>query len=269
METSHTKAERDLPTLRESARSLLTLAANLLSPRIAYNENDSLGFMALCFASRQAEYLKSVCILVDAHQYTAALLVARCMLEGLGLLKRAAQEPQTLPRQWRAYAAIENLQVLTKFDANGDTTDPAKRAEIERQVQMFGPEFYTKDAQACVNQGKPLPKKPYRPNWYGGSKLPDVFDKVGGTPLYEWVYWDASRITHWTVGSVAEGLSWPQNDTVVYRSDPPRYAATALATGFQALVETLALCDSQLSLGISGRLQEIQQAYLAKLQPTP
>jgi hypothetical protein len=266
MEHIQEKAERDLPRLRQFAGDLLNVAADLFGSPIGCSESDGLGFMALCFASRQAEYLKSVCMLVDAHQFSAALLVARCMLEGLGLLKRAAQDPQTLPRQWRTYAAIENLQRLTKFDANRHTIDPEKRAEIERQVQTYGPEFYTGDARDCVRKGKALPQNPYRPNWYGGETIRDVFDKVCGALLYEWVYWNGSRLMHWTVGSVAEGLSWPQRDTVVYRSDPPRSAATALATGFQALLETLALCDSHLSLGISARLREVEQAYLAKLQ---
>lgn len=217
--------------------------------------------MALCFVSRQAEYLKSICVLIDAHQHNSAGIIARSMIEGLALLLFASDN-QTLPERWRAFAAIENLALLKKKEASGDYIPSESRSAIEEQVKLFGERFYRRKAGELQKKGKALPANPFHPNWYGGIRISDVFTKARGGKLYDWIYWETSRLAHWTIGGLTKDIGGDSN-TFEYTHQSETVAATSLAVGFQALQESLALLDRRLNLGFAGKIDELRQKHLA------
>lgn len=260
------KARRDLPALRKSAGSLLDLYSKIFqSRRFTFKRSDNLVFMALCFVPRQAEYLKSVCLLTDAGEHNAAGLIARSMIEGLALLLLAVND-NTLPERWRAYAAVENLALLRKRELQGNKVTPDIRSAIELQVTLFGERFYKRKSRQKQSDGKPLPANPFHQNWYRGIHISDVFAKVRGDKLYEWIYWDTSRLAHWTVGGLTKDLRG-DDESFEYTQESPAIAATALAAGFQSLHESLAFLDRYLDLGFQVAIEELQRQHVAIQNP--
>jgi hypothetical protein len=107
MKTNPSRAANDIRILRAFAERLLQLVEEITKPPLPYDEDDHLGFMTLCFVSKQVEHLRSICVLVDAGRDRDAGLLARPMVEGLGLLLWAARQPCIRPLQWRGLAWVE------------------------------------------------------------------------------------------------------------------------------------------------------------------
>lgn len=256
------KARRHLPALKESAHRLLDLTREVLRSRFRFAKSDDLAFMVLSFAPRQAEYLRSICTLVDAGDHNAAGLVARTMVEGMCLLVYAAQRADTVPTRWRAYAAVENLELLKRRERDGELIDPVLRSHIEAQLRDHGSQFHNRKAKNCERAGEPLPANPFQQNWYGGIPIRDVFKSVRAEKLYDWIYWHTSQLIHWTIAGLAKDIG-SDGDEFSYTTESPVMSATALAAGFQSLHESLSVLEIHLNLGFRDRLEELRQDHLA------
>jgi hypothetical protein len=74
--------------------------------------------MSLCFLSKQAEYLKSICILIDADQCKEAVIIVRNMIEGMSLLFWAAQDSPCV-RYCGDHTLVEDFRLMELREVDG------------------------------------------------------------------------------------------------------------------------------------------------------
>lgn len=263
MNADPSRASMNTPILRAFAERLLRLAAEITQPPLPYDDHDHLGFMTLCFVSKQMEHLRSVCMLIDAGRDRDAALIARSMVEGLGLLLWAALKPTERPLLWRSYVWVEDWRLLQTKEAAGEDTETSQKLEIQAQLDGYGHQFLTRKAKRRIAAGHPLPSDPYRPNW-AGVTIADVLREVGGLPLYESIYRQISGWIHWSPGAIGMAIERNQG-SVGYVEADPESAATALAAGFQALFETVRELDAHFECGFADRLTELRDDLLTQL----
>jgi len=257
------KAERDLPGLRQWVNRLLPLANEMLA-NIQYPEEDHLGFMALCFLSKQIDHMQSVVTLIPNRD---AILITRSMIEGLCQLLWAAGESATLPLQWRSFCWIHDWRVMQEKIKRGETETQERCSAIKNALQKYGDQFLTKKAKIAQGQQTPLPPDPYYDNWRCGVQMRQICEceSVGGAVLYRKLYEPFSDWHHWGVGGLGEAIK-RQGGRVFYSSLSLTDSATALACGFQCLLQTAELTDKHLSIGMASKLSELRNEYVAWLQ---
>lgn len=252
------RAEKNLPGLHEWVDRLLTLANKTLAD-IQYSDEDHLGFMSLCFLSKQIDHMQSIVTLIPSRDVN---LIARSMIEGLFQLLWAAKEPGTFPIQWRAFACIHDWRAMQARVALGETATPEQRTAIENGLLKHGDQFLTKKAREAQKQGNLLPPDPYYPNWRCGQSIQQICESVGGETLYRKLYGPFSDWHHWGVVGFAEVIVRQENG-VVYSSMSPTDSAAALACGFQCLLQTIELTDKHLNIGLASKISELQNGYIA------
>lgn len=259
MDSRIEKAKRDLPKLRRFADDLITIVDELLSQPIRYKQDDHFAFMALGFTCAQAEHLKAICTLVDAGFHKDAALIARTVIEGLCRLLWAAQMPEERPRLWRMFSIIDDFRIV---DPEVWKDNPRLAKELKEKLKKYGPLFYTRKAKQEAKKEEPLPKDPYWRDWTGHT-IWQIFSDAAAEKLYTF-YRDVSCWVHWSPRGIGSSLDIEEN-RVRYTTQAPENAATALATGFQALLETALLLDSKLELGFSEPLQQLRAEYIREL----
>lgn len=250
-------ARRDLSGLRHWVKKLLDLANEILA-NVQYFEEDHLGFMALCFLSKQIDHLQSIVTLIPSRD---AILIARSMIEGLCQLLWAAREPAALPLQWRAFAWVHDWRVMQTEIARGRPVASERRAAIEDALREYGDQFLTKKAREARKQGAPFSSDPYHDNWRCGRQLRQICESVGGAELYRRLYEPFSDWHHWGVGGLGKVIA-RQGNRVAYSSLSPTDSAAALACGFQCLEQTVELTDRHLSLGLASKIAELRNGYV-------
>jgi len=252
------RAERNLPGLRQWVNRLTTLANEMIA-NIQYSEEDHLGFMALCFLSKQIDHMQSIVTLIPRRD---AILVARSMIEGLLQLLWAAREPTTRPLQWRAFAYVHDWRVMQTKMTRGETVTPECHSVIDNALQKYGDQFLTKKAREARTQQTPLPPDPYYDNWRCGFQLRQICESVGGADLYRSLYEPFSDWQHWGVRGFGEAIG-RQGHRVVYLSLSSSDSAAALACGFQCLLQTAELTDKHLSIGLASKISDLHKEYIA------
>ena len=255
------KAIKDLPKLRQFVKELIAVVEELLSRPIRYKPDDHLAFMALGFTCAQLEHLKAICTLVDAGHHKDAALIARTMIEGLCGLLWAAQKPESRPLLWRRFSIIDDFRIV---DPAVWKANPRAAQELEEKLKRYGPDFYTKKAKQAEKQGKPLPKDPYWRRWSEDHPVKDLCDEVKAGDLYERIYRDVSCWIHWSPRGIGRCLE-VEGPQVKYRMDAPDMAATALAAGFQSLLETALVLDSHLELDFGKKMEELRTRFVTEL----
>ena len=260
------KAEKDIPKLRQFADRLIVLVNTILQKSIQYNEEDHLAFMSLCFVSKQVEHLKTICILVDAGQHKDAGLIARSMIEGMFLLLWAAHDPLKRPLLWRTYALVEDFRLMREKERAGEEIEPSHKLKIMEQLNIYGEQFLTNKAKEAMRKNLPVPEDPYCKNW-SGKQIWEICEEVKGHLLYEQIYKDTSQWIHWTPRGLGTSIR-RDNRIVHYMDESKDVAATALASGFQSLLQLTELIDSHLALGFTGRLTELRNLYIKELSKT-
>ncbi len=266
MSDNLTRAERDLPKLRQYVDQLMLLVNNMLQQPISYSEKDHLAFMSLCFLSKQVEYLKSICILIDADQCKDAVFIVRNMIEGMSLLIWAAQDASTRSLLWRSFALVEDFRLMKNKEWMGEKIDSNEKSALLERLRVYGPKFYSEKARKAIQKKLPLPEDPYRKNWTG-KKVWEICEEINGQLLYRQIYQDVSSWMHWSPSSVGTYI-FRQNNHVVYVNIATDKAAMALSSGFHSLLETAAVADSHLSLGFADRLATLRETYIKGLMPT-
>ena len=111
---------------------------------IPYDPLNGADVMALSFATKQAEHLQSVRILVAAKQHRDAFLIARTILEGYGRLLWSFQRVQERPDLWLWYGAILDWRQLGKNENAGIIVDPHEKAMLQEYVDRHGENYLTR-----------------------------------------------------------------------------------------------------------------------------
>lgn len=253
------RAERDLPQLRRFSETLLNLAHELLSQPVRYRSNDHFAFLCLGFTCAQTEHFEAVCTLVDAGYHKDACLIARAMIEGLCRLLWVAQDPDTRALRWRQFSIVDDFR-----NVNPEVwrERPEELRKLQEMLSRYGSLFYTSKGQK-TRDGKPLPRDPYWRDWTGHT-VSQIFHATGGEKLYNRIYKDISCWAHWSPRGITLSLE-VKDGKVQYKKYLPEMAATALASGFQSLLETVLLLDSYLGLGFREQLEKLKKDYINTL----
>ncbi|MCX6677239.1 MAG: DUF5677 domain-containing protein [Methanothrix sp.] len=252
------KALQDIPNLALFVDELLEISDDM-TQQAKFDGNDHLALMSLCFVSKQIEHLRSIRILVDVKQYRDAGLIARSMIEGLCILLWAAHKPQIRPLHWKAYAWVEDYKLMLKKEKAGEEVDPAYKSRIIEQLGTYGSEFLTPKAKKKQENHLPLPRDPYRNRWIY-QNVYEICKEVEGDLLYEKIYRETSQWIHWTIKGMSSAIH--QKDmNFAYTNASADMGATALASGFQSLLESAKLLDSHLTLGFGDKLDNILARY--------
>lgn len=255
------RAANDIPRLRQHLEALLAVWDGVFSRPIRHDDTD-LAFMALAFAARQGEHARSVVRLGNAVD---AVLVTRSMFEGLCQLLWAAQVPDDRPLRWRAFAYVRDWRTLQRKIKAGEAVPSEERTKIESALKAYEHLFLTaraRDAEAC---GKLLPADPYVREWHGLTAK-DIFAAVRGEVIHAELYRRFSDWHHWDIAGFAPLLRLDEGGHVVQKGHDPALTATALASAFQCVWQTLKALDEIVSLGIGAELQLLHDEYVTVLR---
>jgi hypothetical protein len=251
----------DLSKWREWLNRLIQLA-NQMVQGSTYSEEDHLGFMALCFVSKQIDHAISVLGLIPRRD---AILIARSMIEGLVQLLWAAKDPDVLPLKWRQFAWVHDWRLMREKIARGEVVDEEQRLSIEGGLRQFGEQFLTPKGRKARDRGTKMPADPYHSNWRCGQQIRHICESVEGDVLYKGPYARFSGWHHWD----AEGLGQTidrEGTQVFYSSLSERDSISAIATAFQCLFQTAEIVNGRLALGFGPKLVELRESYLAAHQ---
>jgi hypothetical protein len=252
------KCKDALDGLVTRSLSLISLSNKVIQDA-EFREDDHLGFMGLCFLSRQIDHLQ--CMVMLTH-HRDAMLIARSMIEGLCMVKWAQLIPHERPLKWRAFGYIYDWRILRLKVASGESVDPLQQEKIESALAEYGQFFYTNEARIAHGEGRELPKDPYHKDWKCGTQIKQICESVGGSVLHREIYSTFSDWHHWGTATMAESLSFSE-DKVLHTSSSASKSAMALATGIQCLIETAELVNQHLGLGKELQLSAIHDEYLA------
>jgi len=258
MDSLEQKAQQDLPGLRRWVNDLLALTDEIVR-RVPYSEEDHFGFMALCFIGKQVDHTKSILMLDESPDVA---LIARSMIEGLCQLLWTARDPCARGLQWRAYSYIQDWRVMREKIVAGEQVDKETHARIEKEVRLYGDQFLRSEARKKRAKGEPLPKDPYRKGWTG-HQVRQICEEVKGELLYLHLYRPFSDYHHWSPSGLGITIERRQNK-VVYSSRLPQCTAAALTTAFHCLLQTVEVVDRHLGLGVTGRVVELRDAFIAR-----
>lgn len=251
------KAENDLPTLRQMANGLLALVDEM-QKEIKLTDEDHLGFMAANFLSKQSDHLHSIILLEPSRD---VILIARSMIEGLCQLLWAANKPSSRPHKWRAFSSIEDWRNMQMFIDHGLSVDPQKRDKVAANLEQFGDIFLNKKSKRAKKEGKFLPEDPYCKDWCCGKTIKVLCEEVSGSDLYEWFYRKWSGWHHWNPRGISESLTW-QNDRLIYKTLSSTDAASALAVGFQCVIQSAEVTNGHFEMGFEKKLEHLTSTIL-------
>lgn len=258
MEDVHRKANARVPGLCRRRKGLVAFAKETID-NIRYSEEDHLAFMALCFLGKQIDHANSILALIPSRD---AILIARSMIEGLCQLLWAAKDPRVLPVRWRAFAYVHDWRIVQSKVEAGELVDPETRIGIESALRQFGGQFLKMRAKGSGDLGAPLRTDPYHKDWRAGHQIRQICESVGAEDLYRQLYEPFSDWLHWGPAGLGTAID-RKGDRIIYSSLRPADAATALAVGFQCLLQTVQLVDRHLDLALTARIADLRDEYIA------
>jgi Family of unknown function (DUF5677) len=236
---------------------LFDLATGLMQDA-SYSEDDHFAFMCLSYVSKQKTHIKSILALTESRD---SGLIARAMLEGMCHLLWAAHDPTARALQWRAFAWILDWRLMQAQIKAGEPIDNSRRVTIEKVLQQYGDMFLTSKARKARRSGSSMPDDPYFKEWTGHS-IREIIEEVGGQELYLKLYKSFSAWQHWSPAGLANAIN-RESGRILYSSGSPSDTATALAVGFQCLLQTLEVADKHLQLGGATKIAELRNDYIA------
>jgi hypothetical protein len=262
--TLQEKSYRSIPVLLKYVRRLHTIA-ELMEKHLRIDDEDHFGFMCTFFLSKQLIHAKSVLTLVDSGQFSDSTPIARMMIDGMISLLWASRNSAKRALDWRSFALISDFRLMLGKKRRSEFVDPANEEGLRDRLKKECQQFLTKNARKALQKGESLPEGPYRNKWAlddSGKtvQIEDAFAEVGGQVLYE-LYSDMSDWVHWNVRGIGTKIERDEG-SVVFRPNPPNDAAMALASAFQALLQTMELVNDYLRLGFDDKLRKIRGQYV-------
>lgn len=256
-------ASDDMAHLRQHLEGLLRVWDRVFSKPIAHDDSH-LAFMALAFAARQGEHARNVLRLQRAVD---TVLITRSMFEGLCQLLWAAHAPDDRPWRWRAFAYVQDWRTLQRKINAHEPVPPDELVKVEDGVKHHGDLFLNAKAREATAHGKPLPANPYVPHWHG-TTIKHIFAEVEGEIVHVELYRRFSNWHHWDIAGFAPVLRFdPEHGGFGMKGSDDALTATALASAFQCLWQTMNVLDEIVALGIGNELERLKDSYVAIGRP--
>jgi len=246
-------SDHQLSLLKKHCEELLAFCQD--KTRYRLDDTDHLGFMSLCFLSKQNDHMSAILRLLP---HPDIQLISRTMIEGVVQLLWCFKEPDQAFK-WRGYAWINDWRVARDMINNGRDVDHEHAGRIEKFVIDNGDIFK-------INRfkGKPLPENedPFHKNWRCGKTLKTISKEVGGDELYANLYSPYSDWQHWGVASIGKMIERDGNG-VIYLDSVNSMLCSSLAVAFQCLYQVMELNNSHHELGMGNDLEKLRNEYIS------
>lgn len=253
--------DEELRQLREDINRLLQITESLIKNVSFDRRKDHMGFMALCFVSKQIDHVESICLLEDNNKYRDAWLLSRIMFEGLAFLYWASQDPVNRPYNWKSYYWVEEFK-----RSYGKSIDQSHKTEIEDGLKAYCTQFLKKKS-IDKDIAQIIPDDYYN-RWYISRKnsppvrINDIIKSVNLGLLEKPVYSMTSGWIHWDSFTIGQVLQF-DGSCFSYSNETKWIGILAFETGYMSLLLSDALLDSHFKLD-SPKLQEELKHSLAK-----
>lgn len=273
-------SRKELPLFGDLAKGLEALAHDMFTPPIAFQTDNGADVMALSFATKQLEHLRSVRALVSADLYRDALLIARTMLEAQGTLRWAFSRSPERTDLWFWYGAILDWRQMAKSKAQGFEVDPADEAELKLYVDLHGSDYYKPNVRKALKKVKEtgttydLPEDPWHPTDWTGMNVRAMFEELGDEDkrLYDSFYRRTSEWGHSGPRAILIAVDREQEDPAEwgadqFTDDDVVSGNWALGVACESLLRTLEVLNAYFSLGYDDSLRSMKdtlQAMFAK-----
>ena len=267
-------SRKELPLLDDVAKELEALAHDMFTPPIAYQTDNGADVMALSFATKQLEHLRSARALIAAGEYRDAQLIARTMLEAQGALRWAFNRTPERTELWFWYGAILDWRQMAKSKAQGFEVDPADEAELKPYVDRHGPNYYKPNVRKALTTAEEtgttydLPEDPWHPADWTELNVRAMFEELGDEDkrLYDSFYRRTSEWAHSGPRAILIAAYREQEDpaewgTDQFTDDDVRSANWALGVACESLLRSLDVLNTHFSLGYDDRLKSIDDKW--------
>jgi len=260
-------ARTELPLLDELAQELEVLVRDMLTPAIAHQLLTSADTMALSFATKQHEHLRSVRTLIAAGLHRDAQLIARTMLESWGRLRWAFNRVAERTDLWFWYGAILDWKQMAKNKQDGMVVDPADEVALKSYVDQHGPNYYRPNVRQRIAGAQrdgttyPLPADPWDKSDWTETDVRSMFVELGAERLYDSFYRRTSEWAHSGPRAILIATDCQRTGTEEW--GPNQFidndviaGVWALGVACEAFVQTLDVLNSHFSLGHDERLKD-------------
>lgn len=261
-------ARKELPVLDDVAQELEVLARDMFTPPITYQFGNSADVMALSFAAKQHEHLRSVRTLVAADVHRDASLIARTMLEAQGRLAWAFRQVPERPDLWFWYGAILDWRQMAKNKQDGVVVDPVDEAGLKPYVDQHGPNYYRPRIRQRIAQAArdgtiyTIPDDPWDQSDWTETDVRSMFVELGEERLYDSFYRRTSEWAHSGPRAIliAAGRQWADTKEWGpdhFTDDDVRSGVWALGVACETLSRSLRVLNAQFALGHDERVNGI------------
>lgn len=254
----------DLPIIIRNSELLLKFFDENFNRRFEYSDDDHYTFMILCFLFKQREHLSSVLSLINVASFSDAMIIARNMVEGVGIVLWVSENLQKRALQWRKYCVITDYRL---------SLEQAKRDKIKIDKNLLelsvkeGYEYLKERYKKPKIQIKNLPSDPFKSTWlfddYG--KEVKIYKFFGGDnkDLYD-SYCEMSDWVHWNVSSIGTRLARNKSE-VGFFSSPIKDGCFALSSAFVSMHYFYVVINQHLKLGLDDKIKTLSDNYLKEL----
>jgi hypothetical protein len=261
-------ARAEMPQLNELADNLEALARDLFQPPVAFHPVVGADVMALSFATKQFEHLRSVRVLISAGLHRDAYLIARTMLEGYGRLRWAFNKVPDRTELWFWYGTILDWRQMAENKSDGMPVNPSQEAELKTYVDKHGPNYFKGKVRDGIEDEKKsgtafkMPDDPWENDWTS-TDVRSMFVEFGEERVYDSAYRRSSEWVHWGPRAIMIAMDPEPNEPAEWSIDEFTEedwvsAALALGLGCHSLLMSLQVVDREFSLGASTRVAELE-----------
>ena len=263
-------SRKELPLFGDLAEGLEALAHGMFTPPIAYQTDNGADVMALSFATKQLEHLRSVRTLIAAGEYRDAQLIARTMLEAQVTLRWAFTQTPERTDRWFWYGAILDWRQMAESKALGFEVDPASEAKLKPYVDQLGPNYYKPKVRQRIEEAQrngttyEIPDDPWHPTDWTELNVRAMFEELGDGDkrLYDSFYRRTSEWAHSGPWAILFAADRDQEDpaewgTDQFTDDDVSSGNWALGVACESLIRSLEVLNSHFSLGYDDRLKSI------------
>ncbi len=244
----------DSKRLVEFCNRIINLADSLTNIKIHHEDN--IGFIGMCFLSKQIDHLKAIVKLTPSKD---TQLIARSMIEGMCQLFWADKDEMRAIR-WRAFASINDWRSMEKSIRKGQAIPENQRIEVNSRLEQYENIFIKPKYKELKSEGKTIPRDPYHYNWRCRISIKSICKDVGASDLYDQLYGSYSDWHHWGVGSL--GLMLEKSEQRISYQRRSSDSESSLAVGFQCLIQTLQFLDNHFELGLNEKAEKIETDYI-------
>ena len=267
---------KELPLFDDLAKELAALAHDMFTPPIAFQTDNGADVMALSFAIKQLEHMRSVRALIAAGEYRDAQLIARTMLEAQGILRWAFNRTPERTDRWFWYGAILDWRQMAESKAQGFEVDPADEAKLKPYIDEHGPNYYKPNVRKALKKAEEtgtayeLPDDPWLPSDWTELNVRAMFEELGDGDrrLYDSFYRRTSEWGHSGPRAILIAADREQEDrsewgTDQFTDDDVRSGNWALGVACESLLRSLDVLNTHFSLGYDDRLKSIDDKLQA------